>query len=134
MYLYQQIKQDLRPAGYLTANMPQNRRSLVGRLLNGTLLLAIELGRFENIPRQERMCKVCNIEVESESHFLFRCISLMNVCIKHYHDYPEILNLNSTHEKISFLNSHPYKFSRFVEELWQERGKILTNKCNFDKV
>ena len=36
--------------------------------------LAIERGRYENIPRDERICKNCNLNmVENEFHFLLVC-------------------------------------------------------------
>ena len=40
----------------------------------GLLPLAIETGRFNNVPREERLCKFCtkNI-VEDKLHFLLSC-------------------------------------------------------------
>ena len=36
--------------------------------------LHIERGRYENIPRDERICQCCNMsQIESEYHFLFVC-------------------------------------------------------------
>ena len=36
--------------------------------------LAIERGRYENTPRDERICKNCNLNmVENEYHFLLVC-------------------------------------------------------------
>ena len=36
--------------------------------------LHIERGRYENVPRDERFCKCCNMsQIESEYHFLLAC-------------------------------------------------------------
>jgi hypothetical protein len=36
--------------------------------------LQIEIGRYQNIPREERLCKICNSEeVENETHLLLSC-------------------------------------------------------------
>jgi hypothetical protein len=36
--------------------------------------LQIERGRYENIPREERICKLCDSgEVENEFHFAITC-------------------------------------------------------------
>ena len=36
--------------------------------------LHIERGRYENVPRDERFCKFCNMsQIESEYHFLLVC-------------------------------------------------------------
>ena len=38
------------------------------------LPLGIETGRFVNLPLEQRLCKICNIEdIEDEWHFLFKC-------------------------------------------------------------
>ena len=37
--------------------------------------LHIERGRYENVPRDERFCKWCNMsQIESEYHFLLMCL------------------------------------------------------------
>lgn len=38
--------------------------------------LAIETGRHKNIPDPERICKLCEEEVEDEIHFLLQCKTL----------------------------------------------------------
>ena len=40
----------------------------------GILPIAIETGRFINLPPTERLCKICNSgDVEDELHFIFDC-------------------------------------------------------------
>jgi hypothetical protein len=35
--------------------------------------LEIERGRYRKIPASQRICKLCNLEVEDELHFLLEC-------------------------------------------------------------
>ena len=34
--------------------------------------LKIEVGRYQNIPREQRLCNICS-EVDNEVHFFFNC-------------------------------------------------------------
>ena len=35
--------------------------------------LEIERGQYRNTPASQRICKLCNLEVEDELHFLLEC-------------------------------------------------------------
>ena len=49
-------------------------RSTLLQLRAGCLPIEIELGRYFQIPRNERLCKQCTSgTVENEKHFLFHC-------------------------------------------------------------
>ena len=54
----------------------------IGEIMTGGLItkfrisshqLEIERGRYRNIPASQRICKLCNLEVEDELHFLLEC-------------------------------------------------------------
>ena len=50
--------------------------------------LEIERGRYENIPRTERKCKVCNMNsIESEYHFLLVCPAYKELRRKYFSSY-----------------------------------------------
>ena len=68
---------------YLTCLRSQAKRSLLSQLRRGILPLEIEGGRFRGIDLENRICKMCNINIENECHFLCEC-----PC---YEDYRETL-------------------------------------------
>ena len=75
---YTSIKEDYELETYLTTitNSDQRKRSTQLRLSNHKVhhKLMIELGRYKNIPREDRIRKVCQSgEVETEHHFLTSC-------------------------------------------------------------
>jgi hypothetical protein len=50
--------------------------------------LEIETGRYDNIPREERICKHCNMNtVETEYHFLLVCPKYSNLRKKYFKHY-----------------------------------------------
>ncbi|MCO5556472.1 hypothetical protein L7F22_010021 [Adiantum nelumboides] len=53
--------------------MPHRLRASIGQLRVSSHQLEIESGRARGIPREERICRICQTEVESEKHFVTRC-------------------------------------------------------------
>ena len=58
---------------YLKAFLPHATMVAFGQLTVSSHRLEIEVGRASHIPREERICKLCNTEVESEEHYVCRC-------------------------------------------------------------
>ncbi len=55
-------------------NLKRNHRSLVSHLLCGILPLGVETGRYTDIKKELRFCKICTTqEIEDEMHFIFAC-------------------------------------------------------------
>ena len=48
-------------------------RTTLTRLRTGCTCLALDTGKFENIPRENRICPLCKSGVEDAKHFLFEC-------------------------------------------------------------
>ena len=63
---------------YARANLPVCVRRVLAGLRAGCLPLQVELGRYTSpkTPFNERRCKMCNLEVENQEHFLLHCTSL----------------------------------------------------------
>ena len=62
------------------ANITRYQRSLMTQLKCGILLLKYETDRYQGIAPENRVCKICDMNVpEVELHFVFHCPSLENV-------------------------------------------------------
>ena len=48
-------------------------RTTLTRLRTGCKCFALDTGRFENMPRKNRICPLCKSRVEDAKHFLFKC-------------------------------------------------------------
>lgn len=71
---YRKFKKSLSPEAYLNINIPKCQRAAYVKFRCGVLPLAIETGRYQDIPLESRICRVCNRnEVEDEEHFLLDC-------------------------------------------------------------
>ncbi len=70
---YIQIKGNFCTEPYITLNLKRGHWSQCAQLRSGTLPLAIE-GRYKGIPREQRICVLCDLGVvEDEFHFPFHC-------------------------------------------------------------
>ncbi|KAI5054061.1 hypothetical protein GOP47_0031046 [Adiantum capillus-veneris] len=58
---------------YMDTYMPHSSRVAIGQLRVASHRLEIEIGRHTGVPREERVCRACTEEVESEEHFVCRC-------------------------------------------------------------
>ena len=114
-------------ANQLSNSIDKHKRALVTRLKLGVLNLAIESGRYDGTPRCQRMCKLCNIEVENEVHFLFTCTVNHDNRVKMYHKFPELLNQTNLEERFKLLCSKPHIFCNYVSDLWYNRIEKLND-------
>ena len=51
-------------------------RTLITKLRISNHNLEIEQGRYRGLQVDDRICKLCNKEIEDETHFLLKCIAL----------------------------------------------------------
>ena len=97
----------------ILAKMKLNRRtrSAITRLAAGILPIEVEIGRYTNIKREKRLCKVCHLnKVEDEAHFLFSCAPLQSVRSAFYVRYIRDIGafmMMSDADKIHYLISKP---------------------------
>ena len=61
----------LEPYVYKIKN--RQERSLLAKLRFGTLPLQVEIGRWQNIKFEDRVCPICHTGVEDENHLVFYC-------------------------------------------------------------
>ena len=71
---YNLYKYDKSPEEYLYFNISKYQRSLFAQFRCGILPLEIEVGRYRDIPLENRLCQVCkNDTIEDEIYFLCQC-------------------------------------------------------------
>ena len=64
------FKHDLELEKYLTINIEQKYKLALTRFRVSSHNLQIETGRYEDLPRQQRLCQLCNMrKIENEFHF-----------------------------------------------------------------
>ena len=129
LQLYSIIRGDFSAATYMKSNIKKNMRSLISQLICGCLSIEVETGRYSKTPRELRVCKLCNNEVEDEKHFLFDCVKLNGPCIKLYHKNPELLNHDYVN-RIKMLLETPYSFGYFIDNMWKLRAEQLKQLVN----
>ena len=72
--VYSVVKQNFCAENYVKLNFKKPIRSVITQLRAGCLPIEIELGRYQNIPRDQRLCKQCTQNhIENELHFIFYC-------------------------------------------------------------
>merc|ERR1712115_501251 len=70
--LLRKHKKEWGRSGFLRERFGKGRR-ILAKLRSGASELKIESGRPEGLAREERICDLCEKEVEDEGHFLLRC-------------------------------------------------------------
>ena len=115
---------------YVTLNLTPSERSFLAQIRSGTLPLEIETGRFRNIRVEDRLCKLCDLNVtEDETHFIFEC--------PFYSDYREVffahvLDVQNNYvylcyeDQLSVLfSTFPRKFAKFISISFRKRKNAL---------
>ena len=78
LYYYNMFKTEFNTEKYIQLNLPRKYVSAIANFRMSSHQLAIETGRHANIPRKDRLCKLCKensdkTAVECEFHFLLVC-------------------------------------------------------------
>ena len=81
-------KHDLKLEGYLTDITENKYKTALARFRTSSHNLFIETGRYDNTPRQEKICKSCNMkQIEDEYHFLLVCPNYRELRMKFFKPY-----------------------------------------------
>ncbi len=119
---YSDYKEKLEPEPYLTL-LEGNLRIPLTKFRCSNNYLPIVTGRYDNTPRQERLCLMCDSqEVGDEFHYLFKCSFFDNdrriYIDNHYLTCPNVLDMKQ------LLNSNDKdvleKLSRFVSLIMKQ--------------
>ena len=72
LFLYSKVKKNMKMEEYLINENSFKNRQLVTKFRLSDHNLNIEMGRYSNIPRENRLCNICQV-LEDENHFFFHC-------------------------------------------------------------
>ena len=112
---YKTVKINLTRERYLDELNFEERKN-ISKLRCSDHELEINKGRHKNIPREQRLCKLCSEEaVENEEHFLFKCSFYNSIKID-----PDFL----TPETI-FKNENIHKLAKYLTAAFQKRKHKL---------
>ena len=124
--VYKLIKTEFSMENYLLNDFNVRMMSL---LRFGTLKLNVEIGRYINQPRSDRLCKCCSMDcIENEYHFVMVCPAYRQFRLKyfsrHYCSWP---NMNKF---CSLLTSKSkkviYNIMSFLRDSWNLRAHIIS--------
>ncbi len=76
---YRLFKNDFLTEPYFKCIMNFKHRSAIAKFRCGVAPIRLEIGRYEHLNVDERVCPVCNTEVESDEHVLTRCHAYIDI-------------------------------------------------------
>ena len=112
---YKILKTNFGCERYLKEISISSYKQVLVKFRGGLLDLRANSGRFENIPLEDRTCNLCNMEVETEYHFLFIC--------SHYH------SLRNQYLSTYFFN-YPSEM-KFKHLMDLNDVQLKTNLCKY---
>ena len=103
--------------------------SILTKLRSGTLRLNVEVGRYLNTQRENRICICCNMNVlEDEYHFVLSCPAYRSVRIEFlplfYCSWPNRHKLDNLLQANS--KSLTVKLCNYLNAAWKIRSHILS--------
>ena len=96
---------------YVLKTSSLNRRRAIAQLRCGCLPLELETGHYRTpkTPLSQRICQLCNLETEDETHFLTVCPHLNNIRESLFNDmqkiFPNFMFFQSREKCLSILTS-----------------------------
>ena len=103
---------------------------MISHLRVGILPLEIDSGRYVRKKLTERLCKLCNCNVEDEVHFICLCPNLNNIRSYYFCKLNIDVGENYMEQLIEVLCHSDLKtMVSFIYKMWNAR-----NKNNFPKI
>ena len=87
-YNYRLYKTEFKSEEYLNADIPTQFKTLFCKFRTCNHKLPVERGRYQNIPRQDRYCTICDdLVIGDKCHFILECVSLKGLRQKYLPKY-----------------------------------------------
>ena len=106
--------------GYMDVYMSHSARVAIGQLRVSSHQLEIEAGKAARVTRAERICRLCQEEVESEEHYVCRCRAYSDIRDR----YTTIFNGEPSLRQI-MESADQRKFGQFLLEIQRHRDTLL---------
>ena len=119
--LYKQYKSCPEPEEYILKTISLNKRRTIAQIRCGCLPLELETGRYRSpkTPLSQRICQLCNSDVEDETHFLTLCPMLNHIRITLFKNMQNIIP--------GFLSLQPIEKCLFILTICASHPEI--GKC-----
>ena len=129
--MYRLFKLELCPEIYLSLTIPRRLRKAIAKFRISNHELEIELGRHTNIEKQDRICKLCELNnlrcIEDEFHVLFECAAY-NEIRKIYieRQFSDLKNLYSFNNLMSNKDANVVaNLANFIYNMYKIRNMKL---------
>ena len=127
LILYREFKHSFCYEQYLDVLKVRKFRHALAQIRSGHHELEIETGRYNDVARVERLCKLCHVEIEDEIHFILKCRVYNDLRIMHL---PEKFYKNPNVHKFNILMStHScdiiQSLAKYIYYALQRRSTIL---------
>ena len=100
---YNLVKNNFGLESYLNYTNNLYHRSLLTRFRGGLLAIMCNTGVYQSIPWEQRICPLCNLDIETEYHFLLICPILSVYRVRYL---PQFVYVNPSEAKyIIFVSS-----------------------------
>ena len=133
------FKNDYTPSSYLGLTSKLSERKELVKFRIGNHKLRIETGRYDQIPRVNRICPICESnQIEDESHFLMYCNKYSILRNKFYRKiehivptFKQLSSLQAIGELMTSLNHCiNIQLAKFISSCFDLRNILLSNQTN----
>ena len=124
LLIYRVLNPEHQVASYLRHVPCYFSRRLLSRLRCQCFGLQVDIGRFDQISRECRVCQVCHANiVEDEQHFLFDCPAFSHIRVRHMSLFQHEVNSVAT-----LLNTSQHSLlGRYLRKCYFHRRYIMRN-------
>ena len=117
---YARVKHSFQTETYLALPSFKDRQAIT-KFICSDHKLEIEIGRHRNIPREDRLCRTCDLrKVENEDHFLLECPQYSGIRNTIFGEPQENINI----EEI-FANIPTYNLAKYLNQALKLRDTAL---------
>lgn len=130
---YKMFKNTYSVEAYVKTVMPKCYRSALAKFRCGVAPIRVETGRYERLPLGERLCPLCNDDIETELHIITSCHiynDLRDQLYKRAREHSQNFDSFSNIQKMCFILSSDQCVRVTAKTCWEilkRRRNLLYN-------